>query len=90
MTPKRLGLFLLTLLAIFVAGSSLLNSWKEPQFQSRLELYQTNIVLEASQWQISDGKDNDFQAAKEAIIGEKPLETATKQYQEARKSAEIN
>lgn len=90
MTPKRLGLFLLTLLAIFVAGSSLLNSWKEPQFQSRLELYQTNIVLEASQWQISDGKDNDFQVAKEAIIGEKPLETATKQYQEARKSAEIN
>ena len=90
MTPKRLGLFLLTLLAIFVAGSSLLNSWKEPQFQIRLELYQTNIVLEASQWQISDGKDNDFQAAKEAIIGEKPLETATKQYQEARKSVEIN
>ncbi len=90
MTPKRLGLFLLTLLAVFVAGSSLLNSWQEPQFQNSLDLYQTNIVLEASQWQASDSKDENLQAAKEAIIGEKPLETATKQYQETRKSAETN
>ncbi|WP_026732987.1 CPBP family intramembrane glutamic endopeptidase [Fischerella sp. PCC 9605] len=90
MTLKRLGLFLLTLLAIFFAGSSLLSSWQEPQFQSRLELYQTNIVLQASQWQSPDGQDENFQALKEAIVGDKPLETATKQYQQARKSAEIN
>ncbi|MCP6757410.1 MAG: CPBP family glutamic-type intramembrane protease [Fischerella sp. CENA71] len=90
MTPKRLGLFLLTLLAVFVAGSSLLTSWQEPQFQNSLDLYQTNIVLEASQWQASDRKDENLQGAKEAIIGEKPLETATKEYQETRKSAETN
>ncbi len=90
MTLKRLGLILLTLLAIYFSGTSLLKSWQEPQFQSRLELYQTNIVLQASLWEPTDNQDGNYQAAKEAIIGEKPLENATKQYQEARKSAEIN
>ncbi|MFQ4143157.1 type II CAAX endopeptidase family protein [Chlorogloeopsis sp. ULAP02] len=90
MTLKRLGLFFLTLVAIFVSGTSLVNSWQEPQFQNRLELYQTNIVLQASQWQPPDSKDSNFKVAKEAIVGEKPLETAIKQYQQARKSAQLN
>ncbi|MBF2009128.1 CPBP family intramembrane glutamic endopeptidase [Chlorogloeopsis fritschii PCC 9212] len=90
MTLKRLGLFFLTLVAIFFSGTSLFNSWQEPQFQNRLELYQTNIVLQASQWQPPDGKDSNLEVAKEAIVGEKPLETAIKQYQQARKSAQIN
>ncbi len=90
MTIKRLGLVFLTLVAIFFSGTSLLNSWQEPQFQSRLELYQTNILLQASEWQPANGEDKNLQVLKEAIIGEKPLETAISQYQQARKSAKIN
>ena len=89
MKIRRLILILLTLIAIATCGFSLFNSWQEPQFQSRLELYQTNIVLEAADWQPSDNND-DFKPAREAILGENPLEAATKQYQEVRESAETN
>ncbi|MEA5598297.1 CPBP family intramembrane glutamic endopeptidase [Rivularia sp. UHCC 0363] len=88
MTLKRIFLILLTLVAILVSGSSLVGSWKEPQFQSELELYQTNIVLQATEWQSSDNKE--IQSAKTAILGAKPLDGALKQYQEARNSAETN
>ncbi|ARV61960.1 abortive phage infection protein [Nostocales cyanobacterium HT-58-2] len=90
MTLKRLGLIILTLVAILFAGSSLLGSWKEPQFQSRLELYQTNIVLQAASWEPPDGENGNFKSLQDALLGVKPLESATKQYQEARKSAETN
>lgn len=85
MTIRRLGLILMTLVSLALVGLSLLGSWQEPQFQSRLELYQTNIVLQAQAWQPEDNDDN-FQAIQAAILGEKPLENATKQYQEARQS----
>lgn len=90
MTLKRLGLILLTLVAAVFAGSSLLNSWKEPQFQSRLELYQTNIILEAASWEPPDSANSNYKTLQEAVVGAKPLEGATKQYEEARKSAQTN
>jgi uncharacterized protein len=90
MTLKRLGLIILTLVAILFAGSALLNSWQEPQFQSRLELYQTNIVLQAASWESPDGDNENFKSLQDAILGVKPLENATQQYQEARKSAQTN
>ncbi|MFM6307837.1 MAG: CPBP family intramembrane glutamate endopeptidase, partial [Dolichospermum sp.] len=83
MTIKRLLLIVLTLLAVMLSGLSLLSSWQKPQFQSRLELYQTNIVLQAQAWQPEDSKDHSIQTIQESIIGENPLESATKQYQEA-------
>ncbi|MEH2358626.1 CPBP family intramembrane glutamic endopeptidase [Nostoc sp.] len=91
MTLKRLILiFILTPIAVLLAVSALFNSWQEPQFQSRLELYQTNIALQAQAWQSEDSNDNNLQAIREAILGEQPLESATKQYQEARESVEAN
>ncbi len=90
MTLKRLVLILLTLVTITVAGLALLGSWQEPQFQSRLELYQTNIMLQAATWEPSDGKDGGLKALSEAILGAKPLENAKSQYQEAQKSAQAN
>ncbi|MBW4561074.1 MAG: CPBP family intramembrane metalloprotease [Mojavia pulchra JT2-VF2] len=89
MTIKRLGLIGLTLISLVLSGLSLFSSWQEPQFQSRLELYQTNIALQAQAWQPEDNKD-EFQGIQSAILGDKPLENATKQYQEARKSAQTN
>ncbi|AUB39732.1 CAAX amino terminal protease [Nostoc flagelliforme CCNUN1] len=91
MTLKRLVLiFILTPIAVLLAVSALFSSWQEPQFQSRLELYQTNIALQAQAWQSEDSSDDNLKAVQEAILGEQPLESATKQYQEARQSVEAN
>ncbi|MEA5625360.1 type II CAAX endopeptidase family protein [Nostoc sp. UHCC 0251] len=91
MTLKRLVLiFVLTPIAVLLAVSALFGSWQEPQFQSRLELYQTNIALQAQAWQSEDSSDRNLQAVQEAILGEQPLESATKQYQEARQSVQAN
>ncbi|MCC5599481.1 CPBP family intramembrane glutamic endopeptidase [Nostoc favosum] len=91
MTLKRLVLiFVLTPIAVLLAVSALFSSWQEPQFQSRLELYQTNIALQAQAWQSEDSSDDNLKAIQEAILGEQPLEGATKQYQEARQSVEAN
>ena len=89
MTLKRIFLFLLTVVTILFSGSTLLGSLNKPQFQSELELYQTNIVLLATEWQPSDNDEN-LQSTKKAILGVKPLNGALKQYEEARTSAETN
>jgi uncharacterized protein len=90
MTIKRLLLIGLTLLAIMLSGLSLLNSWQKPQFQSRLELYQTNIVLQAQAWQPEDSSDKNIQTLQESILGANPVEAAVKQYQEASDSLETS
>lgn len=89
MTLKRIFLFLLTLVTILFSGSTLIGSLNKPQFQSELELYQTNIVLLATEWQPSDDDEN-LQGAKKAVLGVKPLDGALKQYSVARTSAETN
>ncbi|MEH2446440.1 MAG: type II CAAX endopeptidase family protein [Nostoc sp.] len=91
MTLKRLVLiFVLTPIAVLLAVSALFGSWQEPQFQSRLELYQTNIALQAQAWQSEDSNDDNLKAIREAILGEQPLEGATNQYEEARQSVQVN
>jgi membrane protease YdiL (CAAX protease family) len=90
MTIKRLGLIGLTLISLVLSGLSLFSSWQEPQFQSRLELYQTNIALQAQAWQPEDSKDENLQVVREAILGDQPLENAAKQYQETRESVQTN
>lgn len=90
MTIKRLLLIALTLLAVILSGTSLFNSWQKPQFQSRLELYQTNIILQAQAWQSENSQDDSLQTIQEAVLGDKPLESAIQQYQEASTSIENN
>ncbi|BCL38205.1 CPBP family intramembrane glutamic endopeptidase [Nostoc sp. MS1] len=91
MSIKRLILFfVLTPIAAFLAISSLFGSLQEPQFQSRLELYQTNISLLAQAWQPEDSEDNSPKVIQEAILGQQPLENAIKQYEETRQSVQTN
>ncbi|MEA5580117.1 CPBP family glutamic-type intramembrane protease [Nodularia harveyana UHCC-0300] len=91
MTIKRLLLFfVLTPIAVLLSLSSLFGSLQEPQFQSRLELYQTNIALQAQAWQPEDNSNENLSAIKAAILGEKPLEIATTQYQQVRESVTKN
>jgi uncharacterized protein len=88
MTIKRLVLFLMTAVAILFTGSSLLNSWLEPQYQSRLELYQTDIILQALSGGGSPDSQDGSELLQKAILGDKPLEGAAKQYQEVRQEIE--
>ena len=90
MTIKRIILSVLTVLAILLAGVSLWESWQQPQIQSRLELYQTNLLLQASQWQPQESEGKNLSAARDALVGDKPLAVAGEQYQAARDSAVKN
>ncbi len=87
MTIKRVVLVVLTVLAIALIGQDLLASWSQPQFQSRLELYQTNLVLQATEWQ---GDDPGLASVRGGIIGSEPVKGATKQYEDLRQSAQKN
>lgn len=89
-TIKRIILSVLTVLVILIAGTSLWSSWQQPQIQSRLELYQTNLLLQASQWQPQENEKENFSSARNTLVGDKPLEAATQQYQAARESAQKN
>ncbi|NJR17084.1 MAG: CPBP family intramembrane metalloprotease [Calothrix sp. CSU_2_0] len=95
MTFKRLVVILLTAITVLLAGSSLIHSWQEPQFKSSLELYQTDMVLQASTWEPENNQDNrnnkekNYQTARNAILGEKPVESAIKEYEAAQKSAKV-
>ncbi|BAZ42818.1 hypothetical protein NIES4101_87880 [Calothrix sp. NIES-4101] len=87
MTFKRLVVILLTVVAVLLAASALIRSWQEPQFKSRLELYQTDMILQASTWAPEETSDQNYQGAKDAILGAKPIENATTEYEAAQKSA---
>ncbi len=86
MTIKQLVLGALTLVVMTLVGWSLLNSWTKPQIQSQLQLYQTNLLLQAGEWQSPEG--DQLGSTRNALIGDNPLKTALSQYQEARQSAQ--
>lgn len=91
MTLKRIILgFLTVFLVVFFIGPSLLGSWQQPQIQSRLELYQTNLLLHATEWQGEPGEEANSKSFRDTLIGVEPLKNAQKQYQEAREQAETN
>ncbi|NES74477.1 MULTISPECIES: CPBP family intramembrane glutamic endopeptidase [Okeania] len=88
MTIKRLILSILTIVAISFIGFSLFSSVTQPQIQSRLELYQTNLLLHAAEWQPEDLDSKNFAVASEALIGNDSYEAGLIQYKNARQSAQ--
>jgi len=95
MTIKRLILVMLTILTIAKVSFSLVESWDQPQIQSRLELYQTNLLLHAAEWQGNSTESAtpqdstpDLTGARNALIGAEPFKAAQKQYKEARQTAQ--
>ncbi|NET42359.1 CPBP family intramembrane glutamic endopeptidase [Okeania sp. SIO2B3] len=88
MTIKRLILSILTIVAISFIGFSLFSSVTQPQIQSRLELYQTNLLLHAAEWQPEDLDSKNFTLASEALIGNDSYEAGLIQYKNARQSAQ--
>ncbi len=51
MSLKQILLATLTAIVVFLVSAELLSSLTEPQVQGQINLYQTNLVLQASQWQ---------------------------------------
>ncbi|MBE9178079.1 CPBP family intramembrane metalloprotease [Oculatella sp. LEGE 06141] len=90
MTPKRLILAAITLVVVLLVGGSLFSSLSEAQITDRLQLYQTDLLLSASEIQVEEGTDTNLAQAREALLGENPLETALNEYQEVRQTAQAN
>lgn len=87
---KRFILALLTILAIVQIGTSLKSSLSQPQIQSRLELYQTNLVLHVAEFKASPTDDFDLNSAVSSLVGENPYSAASKKYQQVREETVVS
>lgn len=86
MKLKQIILSILTFISILYVTLSLLGSWSQPQIQSRLELYQTNLILQASGWQPQTEDRANLLTLRDNIIGKDPVNAALKQYQNVQES----
>jgi uncharacterized protein len=88
---KRIVLAGITIVVVTLIGSSLLGSLGEPQVNDRLQLYQTDLLLQAAEIrQLDSGDDASLGNASKALLGEQPLQDALEQYEQVRQSAEAN
>ncbi|CCH67475.1 Abortive infection protein [Richelia intracellularis HH01] len=81
---------MITLGAVFFYSQTLFDSWEKPQIHGNLELYQTNIILQAQEWNPENNAFKNLKTLKVAFVSKQPLETAIKQYEKVRKSAAGN
>ncbi len=83
-TVRRIVLTVLSAIVGLFISSALLASWNEPQVAGKLNLYQTNIMLQGS---TLAADPNIPPALYDALIGKEALNLAKTQYQEARTTA---
>jgi uncharacterized protein len=87
-TVRRIILTVLSLILGLIISSALFKSWSEPQVQGKLNLYQSNILLQGST--LNDGAESAATlppAIYESLVGSEPLSLAKAQYQAARTTA---
>lgn len=79
---KRLILLGLTVTILLQVSFSLVESWSKPQIQSRLELYQTNLLLHAAQGQLLEASSTqNLNSVPNALLGNHPFQNAKEQYE---------
>jgi len=88
---KQAIAFVLTIIALTPVVTALISSVNQPQIQSNLQLYQTNLNLQVTTLS-SDADPNSEEFAnlkliQTSLIGEAPYTTAEEQYLSAQKSA---
>jgi len=88
LTIKQIGLLFLTAIALSLVTLFLYNSWSQPQFQGQLELYQTNLLLNASTWKGETLDPQTQGVLRQTLIGEEPISTAIAQYEDARQDSQ--
>jgi len=87
MTLKRIVLSVMTLLVVWVMSNSLISSFGEPQVGNQLQLYQTDLMVQASEWNGSGLPEAEAEQFRKAVFGQDALDSAVEQYQEVRKDA---
>lgn len=85
---RRAVLSVLTVFILFKLIFSLIDTFDRPQIQGKFELYQTNLVLVASEW-IPTGDLEGLGAFQTSIVGTDARKTAIEQYQTVRKSDKL-
>ena len=90
MTVKRIILGFITLAVSLIISQSLISSWDEPQVTNRLQLYQTDLLLQAAAWQGDGFSDAQVKQVRSALLGDDPVANALKEYEEVREEAETN
>ncbi|MCG9892983.1 MAG: CPBP family intramembrane metalloprotease [Thermosynechococcaceae cyanobacterium MS004] len=78
----------LTLLVTILISTALIGSWTEPQAQSQLNLYQSDLLLHASEWEQLTEELKDAPSLRNSFLGESPVKDALKNYEAVRKSAQ--
>ncbi len=87
MNIKRLLLVIITAICLYTVIFALGESLNEPQVQSRLELYQSNLILHASELKsdnlLSSSNNANLTKLSKSIIGINPYTSVKTQYQSA-------
>jgi membrane protease YdiL (CAAX protease family) len=88
---KQIILVGMTIAVVLLIGGSLLGSLGEPQVNDRLQLYQTDLLLQATELRDPNSADEvDLGVAQRALLGDQPLNDALEQYEKVRQSAAAN
>ena len=88
MKVNRPILVALTILVSLLMSSALFSSWTEPQVQSQLNLYQSDLMLNASEWSALNQEMKGEPSLKKSFLGENPIKDAAKSYETVRTSAQ--
>lgn len=85
---RRVLLILITLLVSGIMGQALVNSWNEPQVANRLELYQTDLLLQATVWDGDAFPPDQVALVRQNLLGKDPLGDAQESYEKVRDQAQ--
>ncbi len=90
MRVYRPVLVALTLLVGILISTTLIASWTEPQAQSQLNLYQSDLLLNASEWETLSEQTKDQPTLRKSFLGDDPLKDALKNYETVRNSVQTD
>jgi uncharacterized protein len=88
MKVYRPVLVALTILVSVLMSTALISSWTEPQVQSQLNLYQSDLVLNASEWDVLNQAAQGEASLRKSFLGDNPIKDAAKNYETVRDSAQ--
>jgi uncharacterized protein len=78
----------LTILVSILMSFTLIRSWTEPQVQSQLNLYQSDLVLHASEWDFLNQQGQGETSLRKSFFGDNPIQDAAKNYETVRAAAQ--
>jgi len=89
---KYVVYFLITIISLVPVVLSLIGSINQPQIQGNLQLYQTDLILQAAEISRSspDSNSENLESLQETLLGGEPYEVAETQYNEALKQSQKN